>query len=158
MSFIYIAGAGYHLTIVKQPECNVANTTDLIQTHVPEAKLENNVGAELSYILPHERVPVFEALFTEMEDRKDELGISSYGASVTTMEEVFLRYCCPSLNYKDNYARVYAVKYDLSDRLLVKQKVVQCRMKALQKTPVGVFCITFILHLLATCLLFFHYS
>lgn len=33
----------------------------------------------------------FEALFTELEQRREELGIASYGASVTTMEEVFLR-------------------------------------------------------------------
>lgn len=33
----------------------------------------------------------FEALFTELEQKREELGIASYGASVTTMEEVFLR-------------------------------------------------------------------
>lgn len=31
-------------------------------------------------------------LFTELEQKREELGIASYGASVTTMEEVFLRY------------------------------------------------------------------
>lgn len=34
----------------------------------------------------------FELLFAELEMNRDELGIASYGASVTTMEEVFLRY------------------------------------------------------------------
>ncbi|OXB63100.1 UNVERIFIED_CONTAM: hypothetical protein H355_009213, partial [Colinus virginianus] len=34
---------------------------------------------------------LFEALFTELELKREELGIASYGASVTTMEEVFLR-------------------------------------------------------------------
>lgn len=33
----------------------------------------------------------FELLFAELEMNRDELGIASYGASVTTMEEVFLR-------------------------------------------------------------------
>uniref|UniRef100_A0A3Q2PCC7 ATP binding cassette subfamily A member 3 n=2 Tax=Percomorphaceae TaxID=1489872 RepID=A0A3Q2PCC7_FUNHE len=33
----------------------------------------------------------FELLFAELEMNKEELGIASYGASVTTMEEVFLR-------------------------------------------------------------------
>lgn len=33
----------------------------------------------------------FELLFAELEMNRDELGISSYGASVTTMEEVFLK-------------------------------------------------------------------
>ena len=34
----------------------------------------------------------FELLFAELEMNRDELGIASYGASVTTMEEVFLRW------------------------------------------------------------------
>ncbi|KAK6312316.1 hypothetical protein J4Q44_G00179800 [Coregonus suidteri] len=33
----------------------------------------------------------FELLFSELEMNREELGIASYGASVTTMEEVFLR-------------------------------------------------------------------
>ena len=48
-------------------------------------------GAELSYILPHEATGKFEELFTELEMQKDDLRIASYGASVTTMEEVFLK-------------------------------------------------------------------
>ena len=65
--------------------------TNVIKAHVPNAQLENNVGAELSYVLPHESVGSFEKLFMELEREKNQLGITSYGASVTTMEEVFLR-------------------------------------------------------------------
>ena len=50
-----------------------------------------NVGAELSYILPNDKVSAFAAMFTELETKKDELGILGYGASVTTMEEVFMK-------------------------------------------------------------------
>nr|XP_045726662.1 phospholipid-transporting ATPase ABCA3-like [Mirounga angustirostris] len=38
-----------------------------------------------------ERLGSFEALFTDLEKRRYELGIASFGASVTTMEEVFFR-------------------------------------------------------------------
>ena len=48
-------------------------------------------GAELSFILPREESAKFEGMFTELESRRQELGINSYGASVTTMEEVFLK-------------------------------------------------------------------
>ena len=48
-------------------------------------------GAELSFILPSEARGKFEELFLELETRRKELGIASYGASVTTMEEVFLK-------------------------------------------------------------------
>ena len=33
----------------------------------------------------------FEKLFTTLDEQKTSLGISSWGASVTTMEEVFLK-------------------------------------------------------------------
>ncbi|XP_054848460.1 phospholipid-transporting ATPase ABCA3 isoform X2 [Eublepharis macularius] len=84
-------GAGYHMVMVKEPCCNLGEISRLIYHYVPKATLESNAGAELSFILPKESTHRFEALFTELELRRDELGIASYGASVTTMEEVFLR-------------------------------------------------------------------
>ncbi|XP_064415233.1 phospholipid-transporting ATPase ABCA3 isoform X1 [Latimeria chalumnae] len=86
-----VYGAGYHMVIVKEPNCSVSEITCLVKHYVPSASLESNAGAELSYILPKESTHRFEALFTELELRREELGIASYGASVTTMEEVFLR-------------------------------------------------------------------
>ncbi|XP_053132329.1 phospholipid-transporting ATPase ABCA3 [Hemicordylus capensis] len=84
-------GAGYHMVMVKEPCCNLGEISRLIYHYVPKATLESNAGAELSFILPKESTHRFEALFTELELRREELGIASYGASVTTMEEVFLR-------------------------------------------------------------------
>lgn len=65
--------------------------TKRLQAHVADAELDQNVGAELSYVLPTADVAKFEAMFLELEQRKAELKISSYGASQTTMDEVFLR-------------------------------------------------------------------
>uniref|UniRef100_A0AAR2JEC1 ABC transporter domain-containing protein n=1 Tax=Pygocentrus nattereri TaxID=42514 RepID=A0AAR2JEC1_PYGNA len=84
-------GAGYHMVIVKDALCNVSEITRLVQMYVPNATLESSAGAELSYILPKESTSRFELLFAELEMNREELGIASYGASVTTMEEVFLR-------------------------------------------------------------------
>ncbi|XP_041062157.1 phospholipid-transporting ATPase ABCA3 [Carcharodon carcharias] len=84
-------GAGYHMVIVKEPHCKIAAVTDLVKSYVPKAALQTTAGAELSYILPNESTDRFEALFSELEKKKKVLGIASYGASVTTMEEVFLR-------------------------------------------------------------------
>ena len=85
-------GAGYHMVIVKESSCDVEALTQLIQSHVPEAQLESNISAELSYILPQDSSHKFEELFTEIETNRKTYGVASYGASVTTMEEVFLRY------------------------------------------------------------------
>ncbi|XP_002739960.1 phospholipid-transporting ATPase ABCA3-like [Saccoglossus kowalevskii] len=84
-------GVGYHMTIVKLPGCDVEQITDIVRHHVPDGQIGSNIGAELSYILPSESSCNFEALFTELEMQKTSLGIGSYGASVTTMEEVFLK-------------------------------------------------------------------
>ncbi|XP_072125690.1 phospholipid-transporting ATPase ABCA3 [Mobula birostris] len=84
-------GAGYRMVIVKEPHCNTVNISRLVQSFVPGATQLTNVGAELSFLLPNEYTVRFEALFSELEQRREELGIASYGASVTTMEEVFLR-------------------------------------------------------------------
>ncbi|XP_075998973.1 phospholipid-transporting ATPase ABCA3 [Genypterus blacodes] len=84
-------GAGYHMVIVKDALCNVSEITRLVNMYVPNASLESSAGAELSYILPKESTNRFELLFAELEMNREELGIASFGASVTTMEEVFLR-------------------------------------------------------------------
>ncbi|XP_007498284.2 phospholipid-transporting ATPase ABCA3-like isoform X1 [Monodelphis domestica] len=84
-------GAGYHMIIVKDSNCDVDKIFNIIQEYVPSATLESNTGAELSFILPKESTNRFEALFIRLENEQVDLGISSYGVSVTTMEEVFLR-------------------------------------------------------------------
>ncbi|XP_055460812.1 phospholipid-transporting ATPase ABCA3 [Psammomys obesus] len=84
-------GAGYHMTLVKEPHCNSESISQLVHHHVPNAMLESHAGAELSFILPKESTHRFESLFTKLEKKQKELGIASFGASVTTMEEVFLR-------------------------------------------------------------------
>ena len=49
------------------------------------------LGLELSFILPSEYSHQFENLFGEIEEKREELGIASFGASVTTLEEVFIK-------------------------------------------------------------------
>ncbi|XP_068671756.1 phospholipid-transporting ATPase ABCA3-like [Montipora foliosa] len=84
-------GVGYHMVTVKEPTCDVSKVISVVKNHVPTAQVESNIGAELSFILPSEATGKFEKLFLELETRRQELGIASYGASVTTMEEVFLK-------------------------------------------------------------------
>ncbi|CAH3162242.1 unnamed protein product [Porites evermanni] len=85
-------GVGYHLVMVKEPHCDVSKIISVVSGHVPTAMLESNVaGAELSFVLPSEATDKFEGLFLELENRRQELGIASYGASVTTLEEVFFK-------------------------------------------------------------------
>ncbi|XP_040853636.1 phospholipid-transporting ATPase ABCA3-like [Ochotona curzoniae] len=84
-------GVGYHIVMVKTPHCDVEEVAKLIHNYVPVATMKSNVGTELSFILPQDYIHRFEALFTNLESKQPELGIASFGVSITTMEEVFLR-------------------------------------------------------------------
>ncbi|KAK6165163.1 hypothetical protein SNE40_023607 [Patella caerulea] len=84
-------GAGYHMVVVKEPRCDVTAVTEVVKKYVPSAQMESNVGAELSYILPQESSQAFEGLFAQLQNERGAMGLSSFGVSVTTMEEVFLR-------------------------------------------------------------------
>ncbi|XP_014652680.1 PREDICTED: ATP-binding cassette sub-family A member 3-like [Ceratotherium simum simum] len=86
-----IYGAGYHIVLEREPHCDVEKISAMIQSHIPDATLENCIGTELSFILPKEYTHRFEALFNDLEKKQKELGIASLGASITTMEEVFLK-------------------------------------------------------------------
>lgn len=87
----FISGAGYHLVMVKAPGCNVDAITKTVNRVVDSAYLEGEVGAELSFLLPQDQAPKFSELFSMIEKNCSELGITSFGVTATTMEEVFLK-------------------------------------------------------------------
>ncbi|XVE75594.1 hypothetical protein DITRI_Ditri12bG0105900 [Diplodiscus trichospermus] len=98
-------GVGYTLTLVKSaPTASVA--ADIVYRYVPSATCVSEVGAEISFKLPLASSSAFESMFREIEscigrsvsnsetsisEDQNYLGIESYGISVTTLEEVFLR-------------------------------------------------------------------
>lgn len=87
-------GIGYHLTLVLEGACREHAIARLVTTHVPKAEKARRHGRELSFILPHNAVdnfaPLFLAIEQEINNKASRLGISSYGVSMTTLEEVFL--------------------------------------------------------------------
>ncbi|XP_076468754.1 phospholipid-transporting ATPase ABCA3-like [Babylonia areolata] len=84
-------GAGYHLVLVKGPDCKVPAVTKVIQDTIPSALLETHINAEVTYLLPDNQSALFPELFDKLDDLKEKLGILHFGATATTMEEVFLR-------------------------------------------------------------------
>ncbi|XP_034830996.1 phospholipid-transporting ATPase ABCA3 isoform X1 [Maniola hyperantus] len=84
-------GIGYKLTIVKMDHCNVREVTRFFKNYVPDVKENTNIGSELTYILPNEHVSKFPDMLKKFEDEKDNLKISSYGLSITSLEEVFMK-------------------------------------------------------------------
>uniref|UniRef100_A0A672YZA7 ATP-binding cassette, sub-family A (ABC1), member 4b n=1 Tax=Sphaeramia orbicularis TaxID=375764 RepID=A0A672YZA7_9TELE len=62
----------------------------LIQHHVPEAKLIETIGQELTYLLPNKgfKHRAYASLFRELEETLTDMGLSSFGISDTSLEEV----------------------------------------------------------------------
>ena len=67
---------------------------------MPGSKLVENIGTEITFQLPEEgaRSGAFEQLFNDLDRNLQRLGISSYGISDTTLEEV----CIKSFKYRWN--------------------------------------------------------
>lgn len=84
-------GCGYHLICVKKSTCDSEKVTALLRRYIPDIKVEGDVGTELSYQMPVESSKNFTELFRELEDNSDYLGVESYGISLTTLEDVFMK-------------------------------------------------------------------
>uniref|UniRef100_A0A8C9ZHS8 P-type phospholipid transporter n=1 Tax=Sander lucioperca TaxID=283035 RepID=A0A8C9ZHS8_SANLU len=113
-------GTGYYLTLVKkEPEPSLSScrnscstvsfksvpaacapcppdlslVSGLILGHVPAARLVEDLGHELTYVLPYSAAKdgAFVSLFRELDLKLPDLNISSYGVSDTTLEEIFLK-------------------------------------------------------------------
>uniref|UniRef100_A0A8C6UGY2 ATP-binding cassette, sub-family A (ABC1), member 1A n=1 Tax=Neogobius melanostomus TaxID=47308 RepID=A0A8C6UGY2_9GOBI len=72
---------------------DVSLISNVIFKHVPDARMVEDLGHELTYVLPYQSAKdgAFVELFHELDDRLTDLGISSYGISDTTLEEVRAR-------------------------------------------------------------------
>ncbi|XP_060886982.1 phospholipid-transporting ATPase ABCA1-like [Labrus mixtus] len=65
----------------------------LVRRLVPEAVFLESIGQEITYILPYggARDGTFALLFQELDLAMADLGLTSYGISDTTLEEIFLK-------------------------------------------------------------------
>ncbi|XP_044270584.1 phospholipid-transporting ATPase ABCA3-like isoform X2 [Tribolium madens] len=84
-------GTGYHLIMDKASNCQEEHVTGLLRRHIPNIEMHGNVGSELTYLLSEEHSSVFEEMLRDLEENSASLGIRSYGISLTTLEEVFMK-------------------------------------------------------------------
>ncbi|XP_065074349.1 phospholipid-transporting ATPase ABCA3-like [Ochlerotatus camptorhynchus] len=84
-------GQGYRLICVKKSGCNPSTLTGLLKKYIPGIEVETDIGTELSYVLRQEYLHVFQQLLADLEENTHHCGISSYGITLSTLEEVFMR-------------------------------------------------------------------
>lgn len=86
-------GVGYLLSMVmmQQGSGQADAILSLVKAHVPSAVVGTCVGAELSIRLPLDASPRFPAMLSALEGKMQALGIRSYGVTVSSVEDVFLK-------------------------------------------------------------------
>ncbi|CAG2114253.1 unnamed protein product, partial [Medioppia subpectinata] len=95
-------GAGYHLRIAKNREFNSQSVLNIIRKTMPNADIKSEINSEIIYSLEdsderernnNESTTSRQLiqLFAHLETNKQELNIETFGLTVTTMEDVFLR-------------------------------------------------------------------
>ncbi|XP_032366681.1 retinal-specific phospholipid-transporting ATPase ABCA4 isoform X4 [Etheostoma spectabile] len=77
----------------RQMDGNMERITGLIHHHVPQARLIEAIGQELTYLLPNRnfKPKAYASLFRELEETLVDIGLSSFGVSDTSLEEIFLK-------------------------------------------------------------------
>lgn len=82
---------GYNLVVVKnQRETNI-KLQQFIENMVPNSEKVSEVSSEATYLLPKESSEYLGEFFKQLDSQLVNLGITSYGVSMTTLEEVFLK-------------------------------------------------------------------
>ncbi|XP_055537148.1 phospholipid-transporting ATPase ABCA3-like isoform X2 [Wyeomyia smithii] len=84
-------GVGYRLTCVKSVNCDPLNLETLLKNYIPDIHIDTDIGTELSFILNEKYTESFQPMLQDLEENSESLGVGSFGISLTTMEEVFLR-------------------------------------------------------------------
>jgi hypothetical protein len=97
--------SGYNLILTKskkteelnQDQNGVENEMDnrainLVKSTIPDAKVNENLTSEISFILPAEQTSKFSELFQKLEEQKENLNVGNIGISISTLEDVFLKY------------------------------------------------------------------
>uniref|UniRef100_A0A4W5LU81 ATP binding cassette subfamily A member 4 n=1 Tax=Hucho hucho TaxID=62062 RepID=A0A4W5LU81_9TELE len=76
----------------RQMDGDLSSITGLVHHHVPEARLIEAIGQELTYLLPNQSFQprAYASLFRELEETLSDIGLSSFGVSDTSLEEVSL--------------------------------------------------------------------
>ncbi|KAG8505138.1 ATP-binding cassette sub-family A member 5, partial [Galemys pyrenaicus] len=83
-------GIGYRLSMHIDRYCATESLSSLVKQHIPGATLLQQNDQQLVYSLPFKDMDKFSGLFSAL-DTHSNLGVISYGVSMTTLEDVFLK-------------------------------------------------------------------
>ena len=84
-------GAGFKLTIVKKSKKANKAIQPYLEAELGDVEKLSEVSSEITFKIPSDKAPMFQEFFEKFDNELNRLDIVSYGISMTTLEEVFLR-------------------------------------------------------------------
>ena len=84
-------GAGYKLSIVKKEQEIGKGLEKFLGVYFAGITKHNEIRDEVHYVIPRDQVGNFKAFFEAFDTKLDEFKVKSYGVSMTTLEDVFLK-------------------------------------------------------------------
>ena len=84
-------GAGYKLTLVKKEKEIAKNFESFLNVYFSGAQPHSEIRDEIHYLIPRDQCRNFKAFFEAFDPKLDHYKVKSYGVSMTTLEEVFLK-------------------------------------------------------------------
>ena len=76
--------------------CNTEQVTRFLQQHIQDVALERESSSELVFGIKRGAARQLTSLITALDEQCSTLAINGYGISMTTIEEVFLKFTlCP---------------------------------------------------------------
>ncbi|CAF2778503.1 unnamed protein product [Rotaria sp. Silwood2] len=81
----------YRIFMDKQETCDSRNVTRFIREHVKNAILERESASELVFGIKRDESNKIELLINALDQHQQSIGINSYGLSMTTIEDFFLK-------------------------------------------------------------------
>ncbi|GAB6030175.1 hypothetical protein CHUAL_005851 [Chamberlinius hualienensis] len=107
-------GLGYHLTMAMELNYDEQKASELVHSFIPHSEKVRNNATELAFMLPFSQVHKFPSLLSSLDEEVGKnnggagpsVGIKSYGMSMTTLEEVFLKLCNNEEEEEEEEARL----------------------------------------------------
>ena len=97
-------GAGYKLTMVKKFKTENTKIQPYLEGIFGKVEKLSEVSQEITFKINYDQAAQFQSFFEQFDARMNEVDILSYGVSMTTLEEVFLK-----VN-EDDHAKTDGVK------------------------------------------------
>ncbi|KAL4429303.1 hypothetical protein ABPG74_002289 [Tetrahymena malaccensis] len=117
-------GNGFNITFVKQENTSPSKPLiKYVKQNLSDCELISDVSAEVAFQVPKSNIEKFQEFFTKLEKNKDSLYVRSYGISVTTLEQVFLKVASENNNFSTQINKKQSKQKEVDDFDLSKVRI-----------------------------------